>query len=59
MNAKIICTCMKCGQQFEVDEESLIKVFLGDYTKYCSRCTTFNIIEGVGKLIKGARHGKK
>ena len=51
MNAKIICTCMRCGKKFEVDENSLIKVFFGDYPKYCDNCTTFNIVEKVGELI--------
>lgn len=55
MNAKIICTCMKCGKKFEVDENSLIKVFFGDYPKYCDSCTTFKIAEAVGGLL----HGKK
>lgn len=60
MNAKIMCTCMKCGKRFEVDEESLIKVFFGDYPKYCNSCTTFNIVEKVGEMvIKGVRRGKK
>lgn len=51
MNAKIICTCMRCGKKFEVDENSLIKVFFGDYPKYCDNCTTFNIVEKIGELI--------
>lgn len=67
MNAKIICTCMKCGKNFEVDENSIIKVFfrgdpifLGNYPKYCDKCTTFNIVEKVGDLItKAVQHGKK
>ena len=59
INAKIMCTCMKCGKPFEVDEESLIKVFFGDYPKYCNKCTTFNIVEKVGELItKKVRNGK-
>lgn len=59
MNAKIICTCMRCGKKFEVDENSLIKVFFGDYPKYCDNCTKFNIVEKVGKLItKKVRNGK-
>lgn len=60
MNAKIICTCMRCGEKFDVDENSLIKVFFGDYPKYCDRCTTFKITEAVGGLIKKAvQNGKK
>ena len=55
-----MCTCMKCGKRFEVDEESLIKVFFGDYPKYCNSCTTFNIVEKVGEMvIKGVRRAKK
>ena len=59
MTAKIICTCMRCGKKFEVDENSLIKVFFGDYPKYCDNCTTFKIVEKVGELItKKVRNGK-
>ena len=60
MNAKIICTCMRCGKKFEVDENSLIKVFFGDYPKYCDNCTTFKIVDHLGGMIqKAVQNGKK